>query len=171
MPGVRRTWVVALLSSAILMGFSVWFVQKYFWIEAHAVIVRLWPPPTVGQVEHKRLRQIAGWFALDCGHVRHRDDADPAISCALEALKSGRRFYVAFDYVGLDSHGTTGLAFGSEGALYQVDTDQMSGGWAGHVCCSQRVSEPEIYRCKEAPTEQISYPANRSLSCISAETE
>jgi hypothetical protein len=94
---VRRTRAVALLSFALVIGFSVWFVEKYFWLEAHSVIGRFWPPATVEQVERKKLRQIAGWFALDCGHVRYREDADPAISCALEAVKSGRRFYAAFD--------------------------------------------------------------------------
>jgi hypothetical protein len=171
MRSLQRTWAAVLLSFAIVIGFSVWFVEKYFWIEAHSVIVRFWPPPTVERVEHKKLRQIAGWLSLDCGHVRHREDADPAISCALDALKSGRRFYVAFDVVGLDSHGTTGLALSAEGVLYQVDTDQMSGGWAGYVCCSRRISDPQVYRCKKPPTEEISYPANRSLSCIPDETE
>ena len=167
---MRRRWAAALLFSAIV-SFSVWFVDKYFWTEAHSVIGRIWPPPTVQQVEHKKLRQIAGWFAVDCGNVRHRGDAGPPISCALKALRSGQRFYVAFDYVGLDSHGTTGLALDAEGVLYQVYTNQMGGGWAGYVCCGQHVSEPQIYRCKKPPTEEISYPANRSLSCISDETE
>jgi hypothetical protein len=164
---VRGTLAAALLSSAIVIGFSTWFINKYFWIEAHSLIVRFWPPPTSEQVEQKQLRRIAGWFSLDCGHVRHRGDADPAISCALQALKSGRRFYVTFDYVGLDSHGTTGLALNAQGVLSQVDTDQMGGGWGGVVCCSRRISDPKVYRCKKPPTEQISFPANRSLSCIS----
>jgi hypothetical protein len=168
---MRRKWIAGLLSSAIVIGLAVWFVEKYFWIEAHSVMARLWPPPTVEQVEHKKLRQIAGWFSVDCGHVRHREDADPAISCALEALKSGRRFYVAFDYVGLDSHGTTGLALNGVGVLYQVVTDQISGDWAGYVCCSQRMSEPQINRCQKPPTDEVSYPANRSLSCIPDEAE
>jgi len=168
--GMRRTLAAVLLSSVVVIGFSM-FIEKYFWIEAHSVIARLWPPPTVEQVEQKELRRIAGWFSLDCGHVRHREDAGPAISCALQALKSGRRFYVAFDYVGLDSHGVTGLVSNPEGVLYRVDTDQMGSGWAGYVCCGRRVSKPQIYRCKKPPTEWVSYPANRSLSCISKETE
>ena len=163
----RGTWTAVLLFSAIVIGFSIWFVEKYFWIEAHSVLVRLWPPPTVEEIEQKQLRRIAGWLSVDCGHVRHRQDAGPAISCALQAVKSKRRFYVAFDYVGLDSHGATGLALDAQGTLYQVDTDQMGGGFGGYVCCSQRVSEPRIHRCKNLPTEEISYPANRSLSCLS----
>jgi hypothetical protein len=154
-----------LLVSAIAIGFSSWFINKYFRIEADSLIARLWPTPTVEQIERKQLRRIAGWFSLDCGHVRHREDADPAITCALRALKSGQRFYVAFDYVGLDSHGTTGLALNAENVLYQVDTDQMGGGWGAVVCCTRRVTDAAVYRCERPPTEQISFPANRSLSC------
>ncbi len=70
---VRRTSAAALLSFAIVIGFSIWFVNKYFWLEAHSLIARFWPPPTVEQVEQEQLRRIAGWFSLDCGHVRHRE--------------------------------------------------------------------------------------------------
>jgi hypothetical protein len=164
---VRGALLAALLSAVIVIGFSLWFINKYFWIETHSAMVRLWPPSTVEQIEHKKLRRIAGWFSVDCGHVQHRGVADAAISCALQALKSKRRFYVAFDYVGLDSHGTTGLALDAQGVLYQVDTDEMGGGWAGYVCCSRRISDPQVYRCKEPPAEKISIPANRYLSCIS----
>jgi hypothetical protein len=168
---MRRTLVGLLLTFVALVGFSIWFVNKYFWIEAHSVMARVWPPPTVQQVERKELQRIAGRFSLDCGHVRHRQDADTAISCALQALKSGHRFYVAFDYVGLDSHGTTGLALNPEGVLYQVETDQMGGGLAGVVCCSQRISKARTYRCKNPPTEEVMYPANRYLSCIPQDAE
>jgi len=162
-----RGALTAVVLFSVLIGFSVWFVNKYFWLEAHALVVRLWPPPTVQQIEQRRLHRIAGWFSLDCGHVHHREDADAATTCALQALKSRQRFYVAFDYVGLDSHGTTGLALDARGALCQVDTDQMGGGFGGYVCCSQRISEPQVYRCKQPPTEKTSYIANRYLSCIS----
>ena len=168
---VRGALAAALLSVVIVIGFSLWFVNKYFWIEAHSLMVRLWSPPTVEQVEQKRLRRIAGWFSLDCGHVRHRGDADPAISCALQAFKSRQPFYVAFDYVGFDSHGTTGLALDAQGVLYQVETDQMGRGFGGYVCCGQRIGEPRVYRCKQAPTERVSIPANRDLSCISDSAE
>ena len=168
---VRGALAAALLSVVIVIGFSLRFVNKYFGIEAHSLMVRLWPPPTVEQVERKQLRRVAGWLSLDCGRVRHREDADAAISCALRALKVGRRFYVAFDYVGLDSHGITGLALDAQGVLYQVDTDQMGGGFSGYVCCSQRISEPQVYRCKQPPAEKISHPANRHLSCISESEE
>jgi len=166
-----RASAAALLSALVVIGFSVWFINKYFWIEAHSVTVRLWPPLTVEQLERKQLRRIAGWFSLDCGHVRHREDADAAISCALQAFKSRERFYVAFDYVGLDSHGTTGLALDAQGVLYQVETDQMGGGFGGYICCGQRATEPRVYRCNQRPTERVSIPANRDLSCISGSVE
>jgi len=71
---------------------SAWFINRYFGIEAHALAVRLWPPLTAVQVEVKELKKIAGWFSLDCGHVRHHEDADRAITCAQRALRRGSDF-------------------------------------------------------------------------------
>src|SRR5262245_32245863 len=91
-----RLLTIAALCLAAIGGFSTWFINKYFGVEAQALAVRIWPPPTTDQVENKELRKIAGWFSLDCGHVRYREDADRAIACAQDALKARRRFYVAF---------------------------------------------------------------------------
>jgi hypothetical protein len=161
-----RIVVIATFFLAVVAGFSTWFVNKYFGIEAQAVASRIWPLPTADQVEKKELRKIAGWFSLDCGHVRYREDADRAIACAQGALKARRRFYVAFDYRGLDSHGTTGIAANSDGAVYEVVTDQLSGGWAGYVYNNRRVSAPTVIPCKKAPVGRASYPANRYLTCL-----
>jgi hypothetical protein len=161
-----RLAAVAAFCLVAFGGFSAWFINKYFGIEAQALAVRVWPPPTTDQVESKELRRIAGWFSLDCGHVRYRENADRAISCAQDALKARRRFYVAFDYRGLDSHGTTGLALNSEGAVYEVVTDQLTGGWAGYVFNNRRVSVPTVIPCKKVPVERTSYPANRYLTCF-----
>jgi hypothetical protein len=158
--------LVAIATFFLAAGFSTWFVNKYFGIEAQAVASRIWPLPTADQVEKKELRKIAGWFSLDCGHVRYREDADRAIACAQGALKARRRFYVAFDYRGLDSHGTTGIAANSDGAVYEVVTDQLSGGWAGYVYNNRRVSAPTVIPCKKAPVERASYPANRYMTCL-----
>ena len=161
-----RLVVIATFFLAAVAGFSTWFVNKYFGIEAQALAGRIWPLPTADQVEQKELLKIAGWFSLDCGHVRHREDADRAIACARDALKAGRCFYVAFDYRGLDSHGTTGIAANSDGAIYEVVTDQLSGGWAGYVFNDRRVSAPTVISCKKAPVERASYPANRYPTCL-----
>jgi hypothetical protein len=91
-----RRLATALLAFVGLGGASVWFTNKYFGIEAQALVARLWPPSTANQVEARQLHAIAGWFSIDCGHARHREDADHAIACAQDALKSRRRFYVAF---------------------------------------------------------------------------
>jgi hypothetical protein len=161
---MRRPLVVITLSVVAVIGGSIWFIEKYFGIEAHAVAVRLWPPPTADQVEARQLRTIAGSFSVDCGHVRHREDADYAIACTQRALKSGRRFYVAFDYVGVDSHGITGLARNSKGEVYEVVTDDLGRGIFGAV--SRHARNVTVTRCEAAPTERTSYPANHYLTCF-----
>jgi hypothetical protein len=158
---VRR----AAIATLVIVAFgscSAWFVNKYFGIEEHALLIRLWPPPTASQVARIQLQKLAGWYSLDCGHVRHRQNADSVIDCAQNALKTGRRFYVAFDWVGLDSHGTTGLAANSKG-LYEVDTDEVR--WGGLIASTLHVAMT-ITPCEIAPTETILYPANRVLTCL-----
>jgi hypothetical protein len=160
---VRRL-ATALLAFIALVGGSAWFINKYFGIEAQALVARLWPPSTANQVEARQLHAIAGWFSIDCGHVRHRDDADHAIACAQDALESRQRFYVAFDYVGVDSHGVIGLARNSEGEVYEVRTDDLGRGALGAV--SRHARTATVTRCEAAPTERTSYPANRYLTCF-----
>ena len=151
----------------MLTACSVWFVNKYFGVEAHGITSRLWPPLSVEKVETRKLRNLAGLFSLDCGHVRHRDRADSAIACAEEAIRTGRAFYVSFDYVGLDSHGTTGLAASSKHELYEVDTNQLGNGFGGYVGTSGIVRTVNVSRCEKAPVEETSVPANRYLTCHS----
>jgi hypothetical protein len=165
-----RCLAVALLAFVVLGISSVWFINKYFGVEAQSLTARLWPAPTVQQVEARQLRKIAGWFSRDCGRVSYRQDADFAIACAKDALRTRRRFYVAFDFRGVDSHGTTGLAANSEGAVYEVETEQLTGGWGGHVRNDGRVHKPTIIRCQKDPVEQTSFPANRFLSCLAEST-
>jgi hypothetical protein len=132
------------------------------------MLVRIWPPPTTQQIEARQLRKIAGWFSLDCGHVPRHKDADPAIACAMNALRSHERFRVSFDYVGLDSHGTTGLAANSVGEVYEVTTDELGVGWAGAIATAGSLRNVTVTRCDRAPVEKMSYPANRLLSCTAA---
>jgi len=162
---MRRTLAATLLSFAIVIGFSIWFVNKYFWLEAHSLIARFWPPPTAEQVEQKQLRRMAGWLSLDCGHVGHHENADRAIACAEEALKTGRRFYVSFDYVGIDSQGATGLAANSNHEVYEAVTDELGRGALGYVGTAGTVRTMNISRCENPPVEQTSPLANRYLTC------
>ena len=150
----------------VALGGSAWFINKYFGIEAEALAERLWPPPTAQQVEVRQLRKLAGWCSLDCGHVRHLEDADRAIACAQGALRTRQPFYVAFDFVGFDSHGTTGLAANSKGAVYEVQTDEIGHGWGGAMRTTGLVRSVTVTRCEKAPVEQTSYPANRDLTCV-----
>jgi hypothetical protein len=162
---VRRL-AIAVFGLVALGGGSAWFINKYFGIEAQVLAARLWPPPTAQQVEVHQLRKIAGWFSLDCGHVRHREDADRAISCAKSALRTRRPFYVAFDYVGFDSHGTSGLAANSKGDVYEVHTDEMGRGWGGYVATTGTARTVTVMPCQKAPIEETSHPANRNLTCL-----
>jgi hypothetical protein len=145
---------------------SAWFVNTYFGIEVRALAMRLWPPPTAEQVENQHLRKIAGWFSLDCGHVRHHEDADRAIACAQRALRTGQRFYVAFDFVGLDSHGTTGVAVNAEGRVYEVNTDQLAGRASEPVPTTNPRIDVTVTRCEHTPIEQTSFRSNRYLTCL-----
>ena len=167
-----RIVTIAAFCLAAVGSFSVWFVSKYFGVETQALALRIWPPPTTDQVEKRQLRKIAGWISRDCGHVHYRENAERAIACAENALKKGRRFYVAFDFRGFDSHGTTGLVANSEGAVFEVVTEQLTGGWGGYVRNDGRIHMPRVLPCKKAPIEQTAYPANRFLSCLAeADTE
>jgi hypothetical protein len=148
-----------------MIGFSAWFIERYFVIEAHVIAVLLWPPATAWQRESRELRKVAGWFSIDCGHVKHREDADTAIACANQAIQSRHPFYVAFDWVGIDARGTLGIAGNSGGVLYEVDCEEFGRGWAGAVGPGTHIEPLRVTRCQEQPTVRMSYPANRYLSC------
>ena len=45
----------------------------------------------------KRVREISGPFATDCGRVRREDSPKRATKCALRAYKSHKAFYVRYD--------------------------------------------------------------------------
>jgi len=155
-----RLAVTASVVVAVLAAYSVWFVDKYFSTDVQAAMDRLWPPPTAEQVDVRQLRNIAGWFSLDCGHVRNPVEADRAIACAQKALANKRRFYVAFDFVGIDSHGATGLAVGWQGIVYEADTDELVGSLYA-------VPKADVNRCETPPFERT-VGRNRYLTCWTA---
>jgi len=153
------------VGALVVIGFSMWFVNKYFGIEAHAIRMWLWPPPTIEQVEARKLRSLAGWFSLNCGHVRRHEKADAAISCATLALSARKGFYVSFDYVGVDSTGVIGLAGNRSGTVFQVEANQLGRGELAMIATSGPVRTVTVIRCEKSPAEETSFPSNRYLSC------
>lgn len=147
---------------AVLGAGGVWFVQKYFGIEEHALAMRLWPQSTADRAAKRELHRVAGWFSLDCGHVRHHEDAGRAIACAQNAIRTGQRFYVAFDWIGMDSKGTTGLAANSKG-LYEVDTEGFR--YGGSIAPTEEVMVG-VTRCEKSPIETTSNRGDRVLTCL-----
>jgi len=153
-----RLAISAAVAVGVVAGCSAWFINRYFWIEAHTVKERLWPPPTFEQIEVKQLRNIAGWFSLDCGYVRRFAEADPTIACAQQALRMKRRFYLAFTFVAFDSQWAYGLAAGRSGVVYEVVTEHGS---------FFSVPKAAVNRCETPPIEKT-VGRSRYLTCWTA---
>ena len=164
----RRAFATT-VCALIVVASSVWFVNKYFGIEAHAMAVRLRPPVTAEQVETRKLHSIAGWFSLNCGHVRHRENADSAISCATNALNNRKPFYVSFNFIGLDSTGVIGLAANRNGTVFQVTTDELGRGAFGRIGTSGPIRTVTVAGCQKPPIDQTSFPGNRYLVCLTTD--
>lgn len=125
---MRRPHVVITLSVIAAIGCSIWLIEKYFGIEAHAVAERLWPPSTADQIEARRLHNIAGKNATDCGHVGlHQSPTAPG-DCALAAWKANRPFFISYDVQGIDSKLLYGLTSSGGGDVFSVKYDSM--GWS-----------------------------------------
>jgi hypothetical protein len=162
----RKRSAVIVLSLVIGVSASVWFINKYYALEAEAVaqvvVGTLRPRPTIEQVETRRLRRLSGWFSRSCGHVRRHTDAETAIACAQSALKAGQSFYVSFDFVGIDSHGAIGLAADSKRTVYEVITDD---GWFQDNGTLRNGVNVTVTRCETPPIELVGDPRNRYLTC------
>ena len=161
---MRRVVLIAGLSAVAVIG-AVWFVNKYYAVEAHALAVRIWPSPTLQQFEASRLRHYAGWFSHDCGIVPRRRDPAEAIQCAQESLRSHRPFRVAFEWVGIDSRGITGIAGDSSGEIYEVTTDETSPG--NKFFGTRPARTVTVVRCQEPPVEiSVGMHGDRIMSCV-----
>src|SRR6478609_10451670 len=163
---MRRVLTV-LVCVIVVIGSLVWFVNKYLGIEAHAIAERLWPSPTTEQLETRKLREIAGWFSINCGHIRRHQNSDVAISCATNALTARKPFYISFDFIGFDSTGIIGLAANRSGKVFQVTTDQLGRGAFAATATSGPIRKMTVARCEKPPVEETStsYPVNHFLSC------
>jgi hypothetical protein len=166
---MRRLYIFVVVLVLIVIG-STWFVNKYFAIEAHAIVFRLFPPPTLQQVEKQRLRKIAGMFSRDCGHVRRHDDASTAMACATTSMRSRHPFRVGFEWTGLDSHGITGLAGNANGEVYEVTVDETDAG--GGILLSAPVREITVTRCERMPVEiTVGMYKDRLFSCVRSSSD
>lgn len=85
-----------------------------------------WEMEHFGDRLDRESRWLAGWRAVDCGHIRLRSDANPAIDCALYAFREHRPFRVRFDLQGLNSSPSQGVVFNSDGATYELFYDRRS---------------------------------------------
>src|SRR5262244_3259128 len=76
--------------------------------------------PADSEVMDRRLQQLAGPHALNCGHVKVKKSPTKATSCAQRAFKRGQPFYVRYDFKGIDSDLAGGLASDGQGNLFEV---------------------------------------------------
>jgi hypothetical protein len=140
-------------------------VDKYFSIEAHDLRVRLWPPPTLVQLERQRLQKTAGWLSIDCGYVRQGESADAAISCATHALKSRKAFQVSFDFIGMDTTGVIGIAGNRNGEVFEVRTEELGHAALRGITTSGASRSVSVIRCEKSPIELSLYDTDRYLLC------
>jgi hypothetical protein len=74
----------------------------------------------------KRIREISGPVATDCGRVRREDSPKRATKCALRAYKSHKAFYVRYDDKGIgDSEGARAIGADSAGEVYSLEFDSL----------------------------------------------
>jgi hypothetical protein len=83
----------------------------------------------VGDGMDWRSRSLAGWYSINCGRVRIRQDPKAATECALKAQSESRPFRVRYDIMGYDSAVAGGIVRTAEGHLYALSFD---GDPAGH---------------------------------------
>ena len=162
----RKILIAALCILAVLAMF--WFLDKYFAVEVEAKVFRLFPPPTVQQVESERLRRTAGWFSRDCGTVKLHEDPTSSISCASDAMRQHHSFRVAFEWVGWDSRGLIGLAGTSSGDIYEITTDELSAG--GGLFNARPRQDVTVQKCEKPPREiSFGFRGTRIFSCSEVE--
>jgi hypothetical protein len=88
----------------------------------------------------RRMQQLAGQDAVDCGRVAPRAEARPATDCALAANSSGKPFHVRYDMQGIDSYVAVGFVRLPDGGVEALsyDSDPMGGGGRAHEMVSVR---------------------------------
>ena len=88
--------------------------------------LRRWEMEHFGDRLDREARWLAGWRSVDCGRIRLRNDANPAIDCALYAFRERRPFRVRFDLQGVDSSPSQGVVFTPSGEVFELFYDRRS---------------------------------------------
>lgn len=81
--------------------------------------------PAIEEVMDRRLENLAGTGAVDCGRVPVNEKRETATSCALNAFREGKPFRLRYDATGIDAQLSDGLAFDSHGNGYGVIFDSL----------------------------------------------
>ena len=81
--------------------------------------------PADSEVMDQRLRKLAGTGAIDCGHVLVNSAPQKATTCAMQALRHHKAFYVRYDAAGIDAQLADGIAMDSSRNTYGVIFDSM----------------------------------------------
>jgi hypothetical protein len=82
----------------------------------------------------KRIDQLAGPNAVNCGRVSPRDDPKSETACALAAHKAGKPFRVRYDMQGIDSFVAAAFVRLPDGSVQALnyDSDPFGGGGRAH---------------------------------------
>ena len=113
----------------------------------------------VSDLLEKRINQLAGPNAVDCGRVSARAEPKHATDCALRANGAGKPFHVRFDMQGIDSYVAVAFVRLPDGTVevLNYDSDPMGGGGRAH----------EIVMIKKCPTPvHLSVTGEGHLNCF-----
>jgi hypothetical protein len=86
-------------------------------------------PVSAGDPVEKKLQELAGSGAANCGHLRSQatDQMDAAAKCAMQAAQQKHPFFVAYELPGM----TVGVAGNSEGKLFTLQSQAGASGQPG----------------------------------------
>lgn len=115
---------LAVLTVALFAGWW-WYGSLVLNLPRYRYQFARWEMEHFGDRLDRTSRSLAGWRAVDCGHIRLRDDANPAIDCALSAFRQRRPFRVRFDLQGLTSP-SEGVVYTPSGELFELSYDRRS---------------------------------------------
>ena len=121
----RLTIYVVALTACLFAGW--WYYGSLVLkIPRYRYELTRWQMEHFGDRLDRQARWLAGWRAVDCGRIRLRGDANPAIDCALFAYREHRPFRVRFDLQGLSTSPSQGIVATPDGEVYELYYDRRS---------------------------------------------